>query len=65
MPVEILLRIAFDSGYEVGAEDAGSGELLVEALDLRYALFDLDGKTKRAVVLDDLVMAVGLETLKH
>ncbi len=37
--VEILRRIAFDSGYEAGAEDAGSGELLVEGLELRYALF--------------------------
>ncbi len=47
MPKHLLLKMAFDSGYEAGAEDAGSGELLVETLDLRYALFDLDAKTKR------------------
>ena len=46
MPKHLLLKMAFDSGYEAGAEDAGSGELLVETLDLRYALYDLDGKTK-------------------
>jgi hypothetical protein len=50
-------------GYEAGAEDAGSGELLVETLALRYALFDLDGKTKRAIALDELAMAVSVETL--
>ncbi len=38
MPTDLLLRMAFNSGYEVGAEDAGSGALLVEALDLRYIL---------------------------
>ena len=54
----------FDAGYEAAA-DAGSGELLVETLDLRYALYDLDGKTKRAIALDALVMAVSLETLEH
>ena len=27
----------------------GSGELLVETLDLRYALHDLDAKTKTAI----------------
>jgi hypothetical protein len=37
---------------------AGSGELLVEALDLQYALYDLDGKTKRAIALDEFVTAV-------
>ena len=31
MPKHLLLKMAFDSGYEAGAEDAGSGELLVEA----------------------------------
>ena len=65
MPKPLLLKMAFDAGYEAGAEDAGSGELLVEALDLRYALFDLDGKTKRAIALDELVMAVSVETLEH
>ncbi len=54
-----------DSGYEAGTDDAGSGELLVETLDLRYALFDLDGKTRRAIALDDPVMAVQVETLGH
>ncbi len=32
MPKPLLLKMAFDSGYEAGAEDAGSGELLVETL---------------------------------
>ncbi len=64
-PKHLLLKMAFDSGYEAGAEDAGSGELLEKASALRYALFDLDGKTKRAVALDELVMAVSLETLEH
>ncbi len=54
-----------DSGYEAGVEDVGSGELLVETLDLRYALFDLDGKTKRAIALDELVMAVQVDTIEH
>ena len=49
MTAAFVLRMAFDSGYEAGAEDDGSGELLVETLDLRYALCDLDGKLKRAV----------------
>ena len=35
MPKLLLLKMAFDPGYEAGAENAGSGELLVEALDLR------------------------------
>ena len=65
MPKHLLLKMAFDSGYEAGAEDAGSGELLDEALGLRYALYDLDGKTKRAIALDDLEMAVSVETLEH
>ncbi len=42
MPKHLLLKMAFDAGYEAGAEDAGSGELLVETLDLRYALYDLE-----------------------
>ena len=50
--------MAFDSGYEAGAEDAGSGELLVGTPDLRYAFYGLDGKMKRAIALDDLVMIV-------
>ena len=55
---------AFDAGYEAAAEHAGSGELLIETLDLRYALYDLDGKTRRAIALDEL-MAVSVETLEH
>jgi hypothetical protein len=57
MPKHLLMKMAFDSGYEAGAEDAGSGELLVKALDLRYGLFEMDGKMKRAIALDELVMA--------
>ncbi len=53
------------TGYEAGVQDAGSGELLVEALDLRDALYGLDGKTKRAIALDELVMAVSVEALEH
>jgi len=34
IPKRLLLKMAFDSGYEARAEDAGSGELL----DLRYIL---------------------------
>ena len=47
------------------ADYAGSGELLAEAKALQYAFYDLDGKTKRAIALDDLVMAVSLETIEH
>lgn len=65
MPVDILLGMAFKSGYEAGVEDAGSGELLAEATALQYAFFDLDGKQRRAIALDDLVMAVSLETIEH
>ena len=36
-----------------------------ETLALRYALYDLDGKTKRAIALDDLVWAVKLGTIRH
>jgi len=39
MPKHILSKMAFDSGYESGADAAGSGELLTETLDLRYALY--------------------------
>ena len=60
-PPEDGLRLRLRSG----AEDAGSGELLIEALDLRYALFDLDGKMKRAIALDELMMAVRVETIEH
>jgi len=56
---------AFNAGYEVGAEDAGSGELLAEAEALQYAFYDMDGKTRRAVAPDDLVMAVREETAEH
>ncbi|MEI8371524.1 MAG: hypothetical protein WCJ35_01685 [Planctomycetota bacterium] len=40
--MEILLHTAFNTGYEAGAEDAGSGELLAEAQALQYAFYDLD-----------------------
>ncbi len=63
--VEILRRIAFVAGYEAGTEDAGSGELLAEAEALQKAFYNLDGKTGRAFALDESVMAVGLETMKH
>ena len=48
-----------------GAEDAGSGELLAEAQALQDAFSDLGGKTRRAIALDELVMAVNLETVMH
>ena len=35
MPKHLLLKMAFDSGYEAGAQDAGSGELLAEAKALQ------------------------------
>ena len=41
------------------------GELLAEAQALQMALNDLDGKTKRVIALDELVMAVSVETLEH
>jgi hypothetical protein len=56
--------MAFHAGYEAGAH-AGSGELLAEAQALQYAFYDLDGKTRRAVALDELVMAVQAETIEH
>ena len=31
MPKHLILKMAFDSGYEAGAEDAACGELLAEA----------------------------------
>jgi hypothetical protein len=65
MPKPLLLKMAFDSGYEAGAEDAGGGELLVEAEALQNAFFDLHGKQRWAIALDDLVMAVDLETIDH
>ncbi len=54
MPVEILLRMVFD---------AGSGELVAEAETLSFAFYDLDGKTKQAVALEDLATAVNVEVL--
>jgi hypothetical protein len=65
MPKPLLLKMAFDSGYEAGAEDAGSGELLAEAEALQSAFYDLDSKTKRAIALDELEMAVSVATLEH
>jgi hypothetical protein len=46
--------MAFDSGYETGAEAAGCGELLAEAQTLQDAFYDLDAKQRRAIALDDL-----------
>ena len=57
--------MAFDAGYEAGAEDAPSGELLAEAEALQYAFYDLDAKTRRPIALDELVMAVSMETMEH
>ncbi len=57
--------MAFDAGYEAGAEDATCGELLAEAQTLQNAFYDLDGKTRRAVALDELVMAASVETIEH
>jgi hypothetical protein len=65
MPKHLLLKMAFDAGYEAGAEDAGSGELLAEAEALQNAFYDLDGKQRRAIALDDLVMAVSVEMIDH
>ena len=65
MPKHLLLKMAFDSGYEAGAEDAGSGELLVETLDLRYALMTWMARRSGRLRLDELVMAVTLETIEH
>ena len=45
--MEILLRMAFNAGYEAGAEDASSDELPAEAEVLQNAFFDLDGKARR------------------
>jgi hypothetical protein len=65
VPVELLLRMAFDADYEAGAKDAPSGELLDEAQALQSAFYDLDGKTRRAIALDELEMAVSVEVLEH
>jgi hypothetical protein len=51
-------------GYEAGA-DAGSGELLAEAQAPQEAFFDLNGKSRRPVALDELAMAVRLGTIEH
>ena len=32
---------------------------------MRFALYDLDGKTKRAIAFDELETAVSVETLEH
>ena len=42
-----------------------ASKLLTEAQALQDAFFDLHGKTKRAIALDELVMAVTLETMEH
>ncbi|MGA2256172.1 MAG: hypothetical protein ABSG53_16105 [Thermoguttaceae bacterium] len=57
--------MAFDAGYEAGAEDAGGGELLADTQALQYAFYDLDAKQRRAIAQDELVMTVGLETIEH
>jgi hypothetical protein len=59
--VNLLGRLRLPSGRR----RRPSGELLAEAQDLRYALYDLDGTTKRAIARDELVMAVRVETLEH
>ena len=53
------------AGYEAAADYAPNGEPLAKAQALQSAFYDLDGKTKRAIALDALVMAVSLETLEH
>ena len=65
LPVETLLRMAFDAGYDATADYARCGELLAEAEALQNAFYDLDAKTRRAVALDDLTMAVNVETMQH
>ena len=52
-------------GYQAGAGYASNGKLLAEAEALQYAFYDLGGKMKRAIALDDLVMAVSVETMEH
>jgi len=54
LPKHLLLKMAFDAGYETGAGAAGSGELLAEALALQDAFYDLDAKQRRAIALDEL-----------
>ena len=50
---------------EAVADYAPSGELLAETQALQDAFYDLDGKTRRPVPLDGLVIAVSVETLEH
>jgi hypothetical protein len=50
---------------QASTEEAGSGELLVEGLALRYALYDLDGRTKRAIALDRLGAAGHSRSLRQ
>jgi hypothetical protein len=57
--------VQFKAGYEAGVEDAGSGELLDEADALQHAFFNLDGKQRRAIALDELAMAVQAEVMDH
>ena len=45
-----------NAGCEAVQDDATSGELPAKAQALQSALYDLDGKTKRAIALDKLVM---------
>ena len=37
----------------------------METLDLRYALYDLDGNRKPAIAVDELVMAVQVEMIER
>jgi len=58
--------VPLNAGYEAGAEDAATcGELLAEARALQTARYDLDGKARRAIALEELEMAVSVETLEH
>jgi len=47
--------VPLNAGYEAGAEDAATcGELLAEARALQTARYDLDGKARRAIALEEL-----------
>jgi hypothetical protein len=58
-------ELAATGPLSVGWRFVDGYELLAEAQALQNAFFDLDGKTRRAVALDDLVMAVSLEVVEH
>jgi len=65
MPKHLLFKMAFDAGYEAGADAATCGELLAKARALQSAFYDLDGKTRRAIALDELMTAVDVKTIEH